>query len=82
MHEMHEEEQPADPEREIEDLLRTVLDDFAPEPAHDLVRRTISRVRGMVLFRDLMAFATFESFWESLKRGRLRGASDEEHRNR
>lgn len=61
----------ADSEAEVEALLGVLADEPAPGPAPDLVSRTLRRVRGMLLLRDLVGFATVEALWESLiRRGR------------
>lgn len=75
--------EPEDLGESIETLLGVVADEPIPEAAPDLVSRTLRRVRGLVVIRDLLAFATLESIWDGLTRGRAaRGRQDDEHPGR
>ena len=57
---------------DVEDLFRVVQEDPIPEANADLVSRTLRRVRGMLLLRDLIGLATLETVWDSLTRRRHR----------
>lgn len=63
---------------DVEDLFRVVQEDPIPEANADLVSRTLRRVRGMLLLRDLIGLATLETVWDSLTRRRRRGSSDQD----
>ena len=52
----------------IEEWLREEGRRPVPEPSPDLIARTLRRVQGWVLARDLIGLATLEGVWSSWRR--------------
>ena len=70
-----------EPGPEIEEWLREEGRRPIPDPSPDLIARTLQRVQGWVLARDLVGFATLEGVWSAWRRQKIDAQAGEERQD-